>query len=405
MASPNAGGYECEFVDPVKEFECPLCLHVTRDPHLTGCCGQHFCQTCIDQILADQQPCPFCKSPNFSVMLDKKQNRKVHELKVYCTRKEEGCSWSGELENLDSHSDTDSGHCQYIKVKCTRCSEQLLKCHLQEHVESCPNRPFSCEHCGFEATYKEILEKHQPECADYPTPCPYRCGIGKAIRKCDLEQHLMEEHFTHMSVQLAKKDEQIAEQQGTIAKFKEVGMACLNLLEEKDKQVQQMQSFLNTARLVHTRLQSAAGIDNDSKLAPLEFTTTFSSNLLDRNSRGSHNPSVYGATFYTHPFGCKLMIRFDCFCSCRRDAIMHVISCQGVYDGLQEWPVTCTIKAQLLAYAGQVKEHNNWEVKLSLNRSSGSCLTACNRGLEIQRYQFSYTDNGDRYLRVRIDVE
>ena len=227
MASSNASGYECEFVDSVKDFECPLCLHVTKDPHLTSCCGQHFCQVCIDQILTDQKPCPFCKSATFSVMLDKKQNRKVHELKVYCIRKEQGCMWSGELGNLGSHSDIDSGDCQYIKVKCTySCGEQLQKCHLQEHVESCPKRPFTCEHCGFNATYEEVLEKHQPKCDDYPSSCPFHCETGKFIKRCDLEQHLMEQHFTHVSAQLAEKDEQIAKLQGTIAENRKRSNKC-----------------------------------------------------------------------------------------------------------------------------------------------------------------------------------
>ena len=94
MADSNAGGYECEFVDPVKHFLCPLCLYMTRDPNLTSCCGQHFCQVCIQ---TNYQPCPFCKDTKFTVLLDKKQKRKVLELKVYCTIKEQGCSWTGEL--------------------------------------------------------------------------------------------------------------------------------------------------------------------------------------------------------------------------------------------------------------------------------------------------------------------
>ena len=69
----------------------------------------------------------------------------------------------------------------------------------------------------------------------------------------------MEQHFTHVSAQLAEKDEQIAKLQGTIA--------------EKQEKIEQVQSFLYSARLLHALKIVANQID--SKLAPMEFTTTF----------------------------------------------------------------------------------------------------------------------------------
>jgi len=54
---------------------------------------------------------------------------------------------------------------------------------------------------------------------------------------------------------------------------------------------------------------------------------------------------------------------------------MHLISCKGEYDCLQLWPVPCTITAQILRQAGQVKEYNDWKVKFSLNQIRGGyCL-------------------------------
>lgn len=173
----------------------------------------------------------------------------------------------------------------------------------------------------------------------------------------------------------------------------------------KQEKIEQVQSFLYSAYLLHAALKIAVN-DNDSKLTPIEFTTTFSESLWNRSS--SFNPSVSGPSFYTHPFGCKLSIRFNIFRSCRRDAIMHIISCEGEYDWLQLWPVPCTITAQILTHAGQEKEYIDWKVKLSLTHNgTGCCLTNGNRGLEISRYDFSYRqhDNKNRYLTVRIGVK
>ena len=189
MAGLKVGGYECEFVDPVKDFECPLCLHVTRDPNLTSCCGQHFCQVCINRIQTKHQPCPMCKETKFTVMLDKKQNRKVLELKVYCTMKEQGCSWTGELGGLSRHLED----CQYVTVACTKgCGASFQRHCMAVHIaELCPKRDFTCEYCGFKSTYEEVCNKHWPECAKYPLPCPNKCGIAK-VQRGSFEQHLKE---------------------------------------------------------------------------------------------------------------------------------------------------------------------------------------------------------------------
>ena len=185
MAGSNAGGYECEFVDSVKDFECPLCLHVTRDPTLTSCCGQHFCQVCINRILAEQRPCPFCKNTKFTVFLDKKQNRKVLELKVHCTMKEQGCSWTGELGGLSPHLDD----CQYVTVACTKgCGVSFQRHCLPAHIAvSCLKRDFTCEYCDFKSTYEEVCNNHWPKCAKYPIPCPNKCDIHTVHFRVDVK--------------------------------------------------------------------------------------------------------------------------------------------------------------------------------------------------------------------------
>ena len=169
MAASNAGGYEHNFLEQpstLKEFECPLCLLVTREPSLTSCCGQHFCWYCINRITAVRKPCPFCKEKTFTAMLDKKQKRKVLELKVSCTMKERGCAWTGELGDLAGHTDSDNlmGVCQYIDVMCSnKCGKslqaQFLHAHLLHH---CPNRRCMCIFCNYEDTFVNIQAEHIP---------------------------------------------------------------------------------------------------------------------------------------------------------------------------------------------------------------------------------------------------
>ena len=41
---------DCCFVkDPPDDYLCMICVKVLNEPHLTDCCGQHFCQVCLEQ--------------------------------------------------------------------------------------------------------------------------------------------------------------------------------------------------------------------------------------------------------------------------------------------------------------------------------------------------------------------
>ena len=41
------GGFDYKFVGAVDDFICSICTKVLREPHLTVCCGQHYCSSCL----------------------------------------------------------------------------------------------------------------------------------------------------------------------------------------------------------------------------------------------------------------------------------------------------------------------------------------------------------------------
>ena len=42
---------QLKFVDlPNDKFNCLICLRVLQDPYLTACCGNHFCEACIEKV-------------------------------------------------------------------------------------------------------------------------------------------------------------------------------------------------------------------------------------------------------------------------------------------------------------------------------------------------------------------
>ena len=188
------GGYEYEFVDNVlKKYNCSICTKVLHDAHLTVCCGQHFCASCLTHWLGTQQrrkTCPHCRQEDFQHMANKAMIREVNELKICCTNHREGCGWVGELGGLKSHLDSDK-KCGYVEVTCTNkgCEERVSRKDLQTHLqETCSYRPVKCQHCGHKDTYKAITNQHYSKCPQYPLACPNRCGMTD-IRRRDMPDH------------------------------------------------------------------------------------------------------------------------------------------------------------------------------------------------------------------------
>ena len=189
------GGYQFEFVGPVpEELLCKSCKLVAKKVYTTDCCTECFCQSCIDPVLKDKKPCPSCGEAEFSSFFFKGAQKKILALQVRCALKQKGCEWVGQLEQLDTHLDTD---CQYVDVECpSKCDKKVQKCNLATHLEmDCHKREFMCPYCTYKATFEIVSNVHWPECLLFPLKCPNRCGvtcerefIDDHMQLCSLEQ-------------------------------------------------------------------------------------------------------------------------------------------------------------------------------------------------------------------------
>ena len=189
MAAPSKPvGYECEFVDEVaEELFCRHCKHVARRASIVNCCGETFCEECIQY----EEPCPVddCQQQTTQHIVHKKYVSKILALKVYCSLKDRGCEWTGQLQHLDAHLDFTTGGCVYIDVDCpNKCNQKVQKLNMDTHLaDHCPNRQQICEHCSLETTYQELSQHHET-CHKYPLRCPNSCGC-EAIERQNLEDH------------------------------------------------------------------------------------------------------------------------------------------------------------------------------------------------------------------------
>ena len=138
------GGYGCHFVEePPDALVCPVCLLPCREPHLISCCGKKACHSCISRVQLAGQPCPLCRTPEFATMIDREIERQVLSLKVYCNNKQDGCTWIGELRQLEGHLNTclSCFYRDYVvcKYKCGfRCPQQQMFIHERDECELRP---------------------------------------------------------------------------------------------------------------------------------------------------------------------------------------------------------------------------------------------------------------------------
>ena len=183
MAKRTGYVQEFSFVSPLPsdvQSECPICLHVLREPYLVSCCGCRFCRGCVEPV--GKERCPVCNSP-FSCLPDKQLERLLKEKSVYCTNKSDGCEWTGPLAELEGHLNQpgfDRESCDYKNgclftcAECFHCKELFFRYAAKDHELTCPFK--KCSYCETHRDSAGGLLKHYEQCPMYPVPCPNDCG-------------------------------------------------------------------------------------------------------------------------------------------------------------------------------------------------------------------------------------
>ncbi len=434
MASPSQNkeqrnkrviGFDCEFLEPPPEHllqsECPVCLQIIREPHQVTCCGNSFCNSCIQRVKDDNKPCPTCNKEGLSDFPDKRLKRSLYALKVRCSHQQDGCEWTGELGQLDEHLNTDPlpkkqlHGCPFVEINCVyMCGDKLQRRHTQNHqIKDCPKRPFGCEHChDYESTYDDVINNHWPVCGSFPIPCPNQCGstiqrqnIGSHVAdecplttiNCDfhhmgcsvklprhnMPEHLRENQLTHISLLAtshAKQQAQINKQQDNLAEQKAINIKQQAQINKQDEDIRALRMQLNTVKMVST---------------PVLTMTNYQQHKTNRTR-------WYSPPVYTHHQGYKICLRViasDHFLLRTITTIkVYVLLMRGEFDDSLTWPFQGEISIQLL---DQVKGENDWKV---YNKPTRDCsrVTVGERATDGPRIifrDFKETDMQCKYLK------
>lgn len=189
------GGYNYELIQPRavedEDLVCPICKYVSRDPQQSACCGKVFCTVCIARLRRSRScntKCPNCRQDPVSLFHDKRSNRSISNLQVYCKRKKKGCVWIGVLGEVDAHLRT----CLHQRVSCgNNCGKRTQRKYLDRHMQKhCPNRPAQCEDCGEKGQWRYIKGSHLDKCQEKVMGCSNR-GCTERFPRRDLGHHLV----------------------------------------------------------------------------------------------------------------------------------------------------------------------------------------------------------------------
>lgn len=380
------GGYECIFVEePPKHLqtECSVCLCILREPCMLDCCGNRFCRTCIDPILSQHQPCPLCSLPFTTSVQDKQLQRTLSSLQVYCSHKEVGCDWMGELGCLPQHLNIDCedevslrlNGCLFARLQCVHCKKPIQRQDITKHEgEQCLERPYSCDYChNYSSTCKDVVDNHWPICPCRSIPCPNECGIYPlrkdikthqadecplAVIECsfsyagcdvkvlcqDMSGHIAESLGNHMSLQAISHQKKLEEVQVEIKQLKVENQKLKEQLEEQNLKIFEVQRTLRHI----VRHQEAAAMENP------EATATPKSNIapvLIVFKDFQQHTIWWSPPFYTHCQGYKMCIKVFPNGNCLGEnthVSVYINVMKGEFDDQLPWPFRGNFKIRLL---------------------------------------------------------
>ena len=135
------------------DLKCSICLGIPLFPVLTPC--EHiFCKDCIHSVSLNDQNgiCPICRGPYKSNELKELQKgtfiyRLWSNIRVKCTRCEEGCTWTGSIEDFLPHF-----KCMHINNH-----EKMMKT-MKDYIDV-----LECNEASLKVERKLIIEKFKAQ--------------------------------------------------------------------------------------------------------------------------------------------------------------------------------------------------------------------------------------------------
>jgi len=369
------GGYDYECIKkPSDEFVCPICLLLMRDPVLTSCCGNHFCETCNTESKAKASRCPLCKSTSYTFLIDKGLQRKILDLLAYCPKKSDGCNWQGEIRDVAKHINPILDGCNFIEVKCRLgCNEKLIRHTMEKHItEDCRMRRTTCRYCGFKGEYENLFGPHLSECSEYPISCPNKCTEEKIIRgkihdhlekECPLEKISCVFEKSGCTTKVLRKDMQTHIDESKLEHLMLLGQSQVTLQKELDECNSKLSAYKDENANLRTKVDELK-----TEVSTLKFKVPSSDHeddgyqltspcilLLDKFDQIKRSDSgVWNSPpFYSHPNGYKMQMTI--FIDDNIALVIEIL--EGKFDKHLSWPMKASVSVELL---NVIEDNTHW---------------------------------------------
>ena len=355
--------------EPPKSRFCPVCFDLLTEPYLSDC-GHHVCHQCHTKLLAEcKMECPECREPNAlsSARLNKFLQREINDLKVRCQHHREGCKWTGEVRELQSHLDPDKRKCDYILLPCSfGCDEMVRSGAMREHKERyCTKRQMSCLYCSYFSSIDNVTTKHLPICLQFPVTCPNNCKKVRLKRE-QLQAHIDECPLQVISCPFTSAGCTVKLPQNEMEKHEDAAMR--QHLRLMVKQMQQLQVNQETSTPPAATI-SPPFLYNQ---APTEIIVN------DFRKKKEANEEWYSLPFYTHNRGYKFrLIVYPNGNGTGRQSHLSIHSqlIRGKFDNELEWPFEGDIRVELLNWREDKNHHSKKFQYTKLNDTNISRVT------------------------------
>ena len=442
MASYYNVGYEYEFIEtPPDRLVCKICHLPGRNPYLSVCCGLLFCKSCLDRNKAatngTTSACSIvtCKE-KFIIFPQTEADREIKRLQVYCTNKEKGCEWQGELNDINNHLIISDG-CQFEGARCpNECGKMIERRYLASHMETeCICCKVNCQYCNCRGEHHFIEGQHKEECLKFPQPCPNNCEVGSVPRE-DMEAHRKEcplemiqcgYHNVGCEVKLTRKDmerhrKEKIEDHLIMATDKlsrindihneltgtknELSITKTELAGTKAQLSTALEQINNLTILVHSQLSPETHSRGTRSVHLDAVVTMFRTGrqvcpvtvkLPRYSNKKRNNIEWYSDPFYTHNGGYKMCLRVDAGGinkgrGTHLSAYLYIV--KGPHDDELRWPLRGKFEIKLL---NQITDNYHYMAVTAYddhtNDNAAGRVTMANRVHGRGKHQFISNEN------------
>ena len=330
------GGYDYEFVDPGPSDDqmCPICHLVARKACQANCCGKIFCKGCLEELRqhSNEFKCPICRrrlgKRHFK---DKRMEREISHLQIYCTNKNEGCNWQGNLKDINTHIE----ECRNEEVTCDKCDDVMQRHQLEFHnSDECLQRDYKCPHCEANGIYIVMATSHLEECPDLVLICPNE-GCEDEIKRREMGSH-----------------QQVCPKEVIKCSYHDIG--C-----ETEMKREMMDEHIETNTQAH--LKNAVQKIREQRKCPIVI------NVSDYSKHKRDDDKWLSPGFYTSPGGYKLRLKL--FANGVQNGKGTHLTCAinlmpGEYDKTLEWPFQGEVTVELL---NQLEDKNHYKQAIHFN--------------------------------------